>query len=216
MLKRALMATAITLAAASAHSQTVIYSQGFDNLTTSGWTLTNNSSPVGINWFQGDNTSAFSAQAGAANSYAAANFNSTTTDTGSIANWLISPTFSTAVAGTVSFYARGAGDEGFSDHIQFGLNTTGSTSTGSFTLGSMVTLTDGWTQYSLDFAALGAGSVARFAIEYVGVGIESNYVGVDSFAVTTVVTAPVPEPSTYALMALGIAAVAVARRRRAA
>ena len=217
MLKQALMATAITFAAVSAHSQTVILSESFDSVAAlggSGWVQTNLSTPGGTqSWFQG-NPGIFASQAGAPNSYIGANFLSGA-DGGTLANWLISPTFSTAAAGTVTFYARSAGSAGLSDHIAFGLST-GSSSTGSFALGSAVTLSSGWTQYSVDFAALGAGSLGRFAIEYTGLADDSEYIGIDTFKVTTIGTAPVPEPSTYALMALGIAGLAVVRRRRSA
>lgn len=213
MLKKTLMATAITLAALSAQAQTVLLTEGFDDistLTASGWVQTNLSSPVGNGWFQGYQ-GPISAQSGPAGSYIGADF--LTSTTGSIANWLISPTFSTAVAGVVSFWANAAIDPGFSDQIAFGLNT-GSSSTSAFTLGSPITLTGGWTEYSVSFAAQGAGSVGRFAIEYLGTADTANFVGIDTFAVTTLATAPVPEPSTYALMALGLAAVAVVGRRR--
>lgn len=215
MLKQALMATVITFAAASAQSQTMILSESFDSvagLGGSGWVQTNLSSPVGtLSWFQG-NSGIFASQTGAPNAYIGANFLSGA-DGGALANWLISPTFSTAAAGAVTFYARSAGSQGLSDHIAFGLST-GSASTGSFTLGSAVTLGTGWTQYSVNFAAKGAGSIGRFAIEYVGLVDDSEYIGIDTFAVTTFATAPVPEPSTYALMALGITGLAMVRRRR--
>ena len=211
MLKHALMATAITFAAVSAQAQTVLISEGFDNigsLAGSGWVQTNLSTPIGsTNWFQG-NSGVFASQAGAADSYIGANYLNGS-DGGTLANWLISPTFSTGAAGTVSFYAR----SGSTDQIAFGLST-GSSSTAAFTLGSAINLGTGWTQYTLGFAALGAGSLGRFAIEYTGPADAADYIGIDTFAVTTNATTPVPEPSTYALMALGLAGVAAAARRR--
>src|SRR5215207_6245319 len=55
--------------------------ENFDNITTlpaSGWAMRNNSNPVGTTgWFQG-NPAVFPSQAGASNSYIAANFNNTT------------------------------------------------------------------------------------------------------------------------------------------
>jgi len=217
MLKHALMATAITFAAVSAQADTVLISEGFDNIGTlagSGWVQTNLSSPVGNAWFQGNN-GIFASQSGAPNSYIGADFLSGAEGPGNtLANWLISPTFSTAAAGTVSFWAKSSVESPFVDHIAFGLST-GSSSTGAFTLGSAITLGGGWTEYTVNFAAQGAGSVGRFAIEYVGLVDNSAYIGIDTFSVTAIATPAIPEPSTYALMALGIAAVAVVRRRRA-
>ncbi|MEP7101272.1 MAG: choice-of-anchor J domain-containing protein [Burkholderiales bacterium] len=221
MLKHALMATAITFAAVSAQAQTVLISEGFDDfnsLTGNGWVLTNLSTSGGTSsWFQGIGGSGgiFDSQAGAPSAYIGADFNNSGIG-GTISNWLISPTFSTAVAGTVSFWAKAAISAPSFDQIAFGLST-GSSTTGAFALGSTVTLVGAWTQYNVNFEAQGAGSVGRFAIEYIGSYDDSNYIGIDTFAVTTIATAPVPEPSTYALMALGLAGVAaVARRRRAA
>ncbi|MBC8056572.1 MAG: PEP-CTERM sorting domain-containing protein [Rhizobiales bacterium] len=212
MLKHALMATAMAFAATSAQAQTVLINEGFDSvagLAGSGWVQTNLSSPIGSsNWFQG-NTGVFSAQSGAAASYIGANFESAAAG-GTLANWLITPTFSTELAGTVSFWANAAIDLPFADTIAFGMST-GSSSTGAFTLGSPVTLTGGWTQYDFAYAAQGAGSLGRFAIAYTGLADNANYIGIDTFSVTT---APIPEPSTYGLMALGIAALAIVRRRR--
>src|SRR6218665_646419 len=65
--------------AGTAHADP-LFSEGFDSvagLGSSGWIFTNASAPVGQSWFQG-NTGIFEAQAGGADSYVAANFNSTT------------------------------------------------------------------------------------------------------------------------------------------
>src|ERR1700712_3023455 len=104
-LKLPLLALAL-VGAGSAHSATVL-SEGFENfssLATSGWVFTNNSTPVGTtSWFKPSDADQFAAQAGTATSYVAANFNSSV-DGGTVDNWLITPTFSTAAAGTVSVY----------------------------------------------------------------------------------------------------------------
>lgn len=215
MLKNALMATAITVAAMAAHSQTVLVSESFDDVSTlgaRGWVQTNLSTPVGTGWLQG-NPGIFSAQSGAANSFISGSFLNVLNglESGTLANWLISPTFSTASAGTVSFFAQADIADPFFDQIAFGLSA-GSSSTTAFALAPVITLGGIWTRYDVAFAAQGESSVGRFAIEYVGLAGDANYIGIDSF----LVTAPIPEPSSYALMALGIAAVAVARRRRTA
>lgn len=208
MLKRALAVAAITVASASAHSQ-VLLSQGFDNVASlSGWVFTNLSTPGGTTgWYQGD-TGTFSSQSGAANSYIAANYNNAA-EGGTISNWLITPTFSTAQAGTVTFWARGANDAGFSDSISYGLSSTGSSETTTFALGAAVTLSGGWTQYTLSYGAGTLGSTARFGIRYAGPADTSNYIGVDTLTV-----AAVPEPSTWAMLGLGLAGVGVFARRK--
>lgn len=58
-----------------------------------------------------------------------------------------------------------------------------------------------------DFTTVQFAGVARS----VGFGENANFVAYDNISIT-----PVPEPSTYLLMALGLAAVGVVKRRRAA
>jgi len=208
-LRRAAAAVALFAAASAAHAQFVI-NEGFDNvasLTSRGWVVTNASSPLGsTGWFQGDQT-IFTSQAGAPQAYIAANFNNAAAG-GTLANWLISPTFSTQDAGFVSFYARADILPEFMDQLAWGFSK-GGTSFADFTLGAPHTIGGAWTQFQINFAAQGAGSTGRFAIVYTGPGDLANYVGVDTFAVA------VPEPETWTLMLAGLAGLAVLKRRRA-
>lgn len=141
-------------------------------------------------------------------SYIAANFNNAAPG-GTIANWLISPVFTTQAAGMVTLWARAVQEDDFVDHLRFGFSNGGS-SFADFTLGAAQTIGGDWTQYTFSYAAHGVGATGRFAIVYSGEADLSDYVGVDSFNVT----AAVPEPETWALFPLGLASLAVVTRRR--
>ncbi len=209
-LRRAAAAVLLFTAAAAAHAD-VLINEGFNNvatLATNGWILANASTPIGTtpNWFQGDQQ-IFTSQAGAPDAYVAANYNNAGAG-GTLANWLITPTFSTALSGTVTFWARSEPFDGTADRLAFGFSSGGS-SFADFTLGSARTIGNGWTQYTVDYAAHGAGSTARFAIEYLGSADLSNYVGVDTLSVVAI-----PEPETWALFGLGLGALGFVGRRR--
>ena len=211
-LKSTLLASALVLAG-TANAATLLnegFSGSLSNLATAGWVITNQSSPIGsTTWFRPADTDIFAAQDGSAN-YLAANYNSGV-EAGTIANWLITPTFSTETGGLVDLWIRSGGDEGFTDTVKFGFSN-GSSATSDFTLGSLVTVAGAWTEYTFAYAASGAGSTARFAIEYTGSGDSLNLIGVDSLTITT---AAVPEPTTWAMFALGAAALVGVRRRSA-
>ncbi len=199
---------ALSLAAAGAQAQ-VLLNESFDNvagLTSSGWVMANISASVGSvpTWFQGD---AFAAQSGASTSYVASNYNVASAG-GVVSNWLITPTFSTAQAGTVSFWVKGANDPGYSDMLAFGFSSGGTAMT-SFALAQPIVAAGDWTQYTLNFAAAGAGSVGRLAIVHLGLADSSDYVGVDSLMVTAV-----PEPQVWLLMGLGLAGIGLVKSRR--
>lgn len=183
-----------------------IFSEGFDNLAASGWILANNSSPAGQTWFQGTSLTNFAAQSGSANSYAAANFLSAT-GSGSISNWLISPEITLGGASSLSFYLRSDDNNGFQDAVNVYFHAGSDSSVASFTTPlTAITAANGWTQYTIDLPAAASG---RIAFEYaVGNADNANYVGLDSVTISAV-----PEPSTYLLMGLGLAGVALLRRR---
>ena len=98
---RTLAVTALTVAACSPVAAQTL-TQGFDDITMlRGWQSVNQSDPPGQAWFQG-NTGIFGAQAGAADSYIAANFLSAADGLGPIDNWLLLPQLATA--GTMTFF----------------------------------------------------------------------------------------------------------------
>lgn len=194
--------TGIALAASA--SAGTIYSEGFNDLATSGWILTNKSSPTGGNtWFQGG-PEIFAAHSGPADSYAAANFLSTPTGSGTLSNWLISPEIMVGFGATLQFSARGDGLDGFFDTIKVYFSAGSSTDTAGFTLlGELIAPTDGW----MDFSYLLPGaSSGRVAFEYAGLADTANYAGIDSVSV-------VPEPASFALVGLGLAGLALGRRK---
>lgn len=200
---------------AGSHAQTVL-SEGFTDvagLATSGWVFTNASAPAGLAWFQG-NSGIFPAQAGAADSYAAANFNSTTAVSGVVDNWLISPELAVGTGSTLSFVTR-ASDAGFFDLLEVRFSSGAGAAVAGFstlvgTVGSATTAAypvAGWTAVAF---ALPAASTGRFALRYTAPNaLDASFIGVDSLVVTAV-----PEPTAWALFGVGLVAVgAVARRR---
>lgn len=211
----------LALAGGSAHAGPALISEGFNNVNTlaaSGWIRTNQSTPVGsTGWFQG-NAGPFDAHSGAANSYIGANFNNAGLG-GSIANWLITPVFSTTANGYLSFFTRTDELLGiFGDSLEVRFNGTGSTNLADFS--TVLTVNGGqevdgypdtWTQFTTGWAGTGAATQGRFAFVYrVNDSNNANYIGIDT------VTVALPEPASLALVLGALGAVGFASRRRKA
>jgi hypothetical protein len=213
MIKKSLIALVLSGAFASAHAD-VLLQQNFDNINSlSGWVATNSASTPGgfvHNWFQGDQQ-VFGSQNGAANSYIAANYDMAPAG-GTINAWLLTPVFSTESAVDVTLWLRGADYQGFFDQVAFGFSN-GSSAINDFTMNPVFTVpTNDWTMYTVHLNAQGAGTSARFGIQYANAADSANYIGLDNLTVAT--GADVPEPATMLIMATGLAGLAAARRRQ--
>lgn len=225
-MKKILSLVAVALVAQIANAQSSVYSYGFDAAFTADWTLTNQSTPTTTTlWskasyalptdapFGGTTTTLPVGQAGGSNSFALVNYTSTS-GTGTISNWLITPVINVKDGDVVSFYTR-KGTEGttdYPDRLELRYSTAASTvipsggaaDVGSFTnLGVSVNpnLAAGfvypkvWTQYSFTVSGVGVAEVpARFAFRYFVTnggpnGANSDIIGVDTFSVNRPVAA---------------------------
>ncbi len=190
------------------------FSEGFSDISLlpgQGWFFQNNSSPLGlVDWFQG-NTTVFSAQAGAANSYIAANFNNTS-GANTISNWMLTPQLAMSNGDTLSFWTRVPTDSIYPDRLQVRLSMAGaSTNVGSGVnaVGDFTTLLldinptlvvggypETWTQYTVTLSGLPSGVTnGRIAWRYFVTdggpgGDNSNYIGIDTVEYTSAVVTP--------------------------
>ena len=219
-------AATLALLLTGLNAQAASWSENFNTVLPTGWTATNNSVALGSeSWFQG-NVGIFSAQAGAANSYAAANLNSAGGSSPStISNWLITPNFSYASGDMLSFWTRTETGSAFADRLEVRFSAVGGINVGSFetsvgdfsnlllTVNPSFTATgypDAWTKFSvaLPSAATGAFAFRYYVTDAGPSGNNSNYIGIDSVAVTAV-----PEPATYLLAVMGLGVIGLRRRQ---
>ena len=191
----------------STHAATNVLSEGFDDINAlQDWSQYNGSMPPGQGWFQG-NAGIFAAHAGAADSYIATNFLAAGNGSGSVDNWLITPLLNLTGTSILSFFSRAGGTPGYSDFLEVRFdNGSGTFSTPLAVIGGLTPYATRWTSYSAQFHVEGTG---RIAFRYLGDADSLEYIGIDSVNVMTAV----PEPSTWLMLALGLAGVAALRRR---
>ncbi len=197
------------------------WNENFDDvaaLPCLGWSLINNSDPLGVTgWFQG-NQSVFESHEGAADGYIAANFNNTAGN-GIISNWLLTPEIELQKGTEIRFWTRTSQSSGpFEDRMQVRLSTSsdsddvGNTAT---SVGEFDTLlldinenydVNGypvvWTEYVLVIEGLNAATTGRVAFRYFvesggSAGDNSDYIGIDTFSVVQP-DGPTPPPSPIA------------------
>jgi hypothetical protein len=223
MIKRASLFICLLIAAHGIASADIMLAENFNNIAAlpgSGWAFVNNSAPLGTTgWFQG-NLGVFSAQAGPADSYIAANWLNAGLG-GNISNWLLTPEVSLN-EGSISFYTRSNGE--FADRLELRLSTNGaSTNVGGTdsSVGDFNTLLlsinpglsttgypDAWTGFTVP-VGLGAGATGRYAFRYFVTDTNNNgdYIGIDSVSISAV-----PEPASILGLATIIAGLALRRR----
>lgn len=201
------------------------FSFGFSGTTAemlaAGWQTTNQSSPIGqATWVNATFTVPLTGaifgsgnvntvpvgQAGGNNSFALVNFNSTT-GTGTISNWLITPDITVQNGDLVTFYSRKGtdGTTDFPDRLELRMSSAATTvvpSTGPTDVGTFTTvgvtinpdLSAGfvypkvWTQYTYTVSGLSGPTSAKFAFRYFVTnggpsGNNSDLIGIDSFSV---------------------------------
>ncbi len=204
--------------------------ENFDDvslLAGGGWALINNSSPSGATgWFQG-NSAVFPSQAGAADSYVAANFLNAGFG-GNISNWLLTPVVTLTNGDSISFYTRTQSPAFVADRLELRYSTAGASTDVGLTDASIgdfgnLLLTvnpaldpagypDDWTLFSATLSGLGGPATGRYAFRYfvTDTSVNADYIGIDTLSVSP---SGVPEPASAGLLALGIGALALTRSR---
>jgi hypothetical protein len=224
--KKAILLPAILffLLAGGARIGQAQFTENFADITTlpaQGWVTINSSTPVGTTgWFQG-NQNVFPAQAGANNSYIAADFHNTT-GANTISNWLLMPPRTFYNGNTLRFWTRTRADIPFPDRLEVRFSANGASTnvgTGATAVGDFTTLLlsinpnlevggypSNWTPFTVTISGLPlcgfSGLRGRIAFRYfvtnAGPGGEnSDYIGIDSVYLDT--SSPDPPPPNVAL-----------------
>jgi len=182
-----------------------------------GWSGAFNSNPLGLItvWYSGNQTGVFAPHTGA--DYIAANYNHAGAALGTLSSWMFAPSVLLKNGDKFSFWTCHDPGNARPDRLQVRMNTTntgtnvGSTATsvGDFTTllldinptYSSTGYPTSWTQFTVTLSGLPAGGVnGRIAFRYfcensggVGVGQNSDYIGIDDVVYTTY---PTVNPTT--------------------
>lgn len=179
------------------------YKEGFEDISTNGWTYIARSNPMGSSnpVFQGDTDEGINSYEGSANSYAAVDSNNGA-GTATISTWIISPEIENIRGISFSFYTISKGDN-IADRLQVRYSTNGAstdvgndhTTVGDFTelladinqAQSATGYPTTWTKYT--YSVPPAAGNARIAFRYYVTdggpfGDNSYYLGIDSFEAT--------------------------------
>lgn len=218
-MKKLLLSFSLLLALSTTNAQN-LFTYGFDNptatmYTTDAWVGTNQSTPVyatapvwGIPTTAPTTTFAGGAQAGAATSFALINYTSTgtssTAGSGTISNWLISPSITVENGDVVSFYTRLGRNTAaaFADNLELRISTNGAfttnPSTGATDLGDFTTLAVAvnpnlnltsypgtWTKYTYTMSGLTGPTDIKLGFRYFVTsggpeGANSDIIGLDT------------------------------------
>jgi hypothetical protein len=216
-MKKLLLSFSLLVAVSATNAQNLIL-ENFDAIGNppvlpAGWQTTNQSDPVGTTvWFQGGGSATlFPGFNGGQTGYIGANFNATT-GTGTISNWLISPTLTLQDGDVVSFYTRtityvaaptpantfpdrlemrGSVNGDFSVLPSGGINDVGDFGEVLVEVNPTLALTDypdDWTQYTYTVTGLASPTAVKIAFRYFvtdggPLGANSNYIGIDAFSI---------------------------------
>lgn len=210
-MKKLLLSLSLVLAYGATQAQNLA-SENFDVFPAT-WTKINKSAPTGTNlWGQASAAVTPYFLGGAYNgtadtSYAFANFNSTT-GTGTISNWLITPSINIQNGDIISFYTRkglSGGANVYADRLELRLSTNGdftqdpslsATDVGDYTTEALTINPDlnvddyptDWTEYTYTVSGLSSATDCKIAFRYFvtsggPTGANSDYVAIDAFSV---------------------------------
>lgn len=225
-------AVALSFSAVGAASAAAL-TENFDSGIPLGWTVVNNSNPLGFTTWSAGDTGVIEAYEGAAGSFVSANYNSVDLQ-GTLSNWLILPTSSYRNGDTLSFFTRTDRATGYADTLEVRFSSAGGIDVGSTadSVGTFNTLLlsinptqadygypTSWTQYSVSLSGLTGDTTGAFALRYVlsdagANGNNGNFVGIDSLDITSTPLAAVPEMETYLMMAAGLGLIGWMRKRK--